>query len=60
MITSQGIHHIRQIQESKNNKISQNITTERQQMAEDCNFARLAARPYWKRKQAMVKMSSFI
>ena len=36
----------------QNNKTSQNITTERQQMAEGCNFARLAARPYWKRKTA--------
>lgn len=50
MITSQGIHHIRLIRENKNNKISQNKTIERQQMAQDFNFARLAARPYWNRK----------
>lgn len=46
MTTSQGIHHIRHIQEKKNNKISQNIAIEKQQMAKDFNFARPAARPY--------------
>ena len=30
----------------ENNKVSQNIAIEKQQMAKDVNFSRLAARPY--------------
>ena len=55
MITSEDIHHTQPIQENKNNKISQNITIKRRQMAEKFNLTCLAARPCWNRKTGIGK-----